>query len=221
MTVRYRLGNIRRLLKEGFTEGELRDFCFDTPDFRAVYDRLAENTSPDGIVRQILGHADRTENIEFLLDWAREKNPIKYNLYQPYYNSIRILLVDDNQDWCDQFGNLLQEQGRGYEVVTATSKEEALWHIKNDKPYNLAVLDMRLDEADEENREGVSLGFWLRENGYTMPVFILSAYEIDAKTAKYIGLRPFQFIAVEKGKIGAGSFDDLLRQIELALLSPP
>lgn len=218
MTVRYRLGNIRRLLKEGFTEGELRDFCFDTPDFRAVYDRLAENTSPDGIVRQILGHADRTENIEFLLDWAREKNPIKYNLYQPYHYSVRILLVDDNPDWCEQFGSLLQEQGRGYEVVTTTSKEEAQRHIRNDEPYNLVIIDMRLDESDEENSEGVTLGFWLRDNGYKTPIIIISSYSIDAKLVKYMVLRPFQFVSVEKWKIGSGEVDDLLHQVKLALL---
>jgi hypothetical protein len=78
---------------------------------------------------------------------------------------------------------------------------------------------MRLDESDEENIEGVSLGEWLRNNGYDLPIIIMSAYPMDANTIKKMTLLPFKFFAVEKGKIGSGGFDELLRQIELALQS--
>ena len=37
----YNLQNIRTLLIEGFTDADLRRFCFDEPAFRSVYDELA------------------------------------------------------------------------------------------------------------------------------------------------------------------------------------
>ncbi|MBE7468373.1 MAG: response regulator [Anaerolineales bacterium] len=216
MAINYNLENIRNLLTEGFTDRQLRRFCFDTPHFRPVYDQLAQNSGKDEIVDQILDCAVRTLKVELLLAWAKKRNPARFEEHKPYYGS-RILLVDDNKDWCDQLGGLLQEQGDGYEVVIAMSSEEAIQLIRADMPYNLAILDMRLEE-DVENREGVRLGEWLRKNGYHLPIIIMSAYPIEVDTVKKMTLRPFQFVAVEKGKIGSGGVDDLLHQVKLALL---
>lgn len=44
MTTPYNLTNIRALLTEGFTAADLRTFCYDHPDFRSLYEQLAENT---------------------------------------------------------------------------------------------------------------------------------------------------------------------------------
>ena len=40
----YYLKNIRILLNKGFSDEELRHLCYDVPDFRPVYDELAQNT---------------------------------------------------------------------------------------------------------------------------------------------------------------------------------
>ncbi|NJN97778.1 MAG: response regulator [Anaerolineales bacterium] len=212
----YNFENIRNLLTEGFTDRQLRRFCFDTPHFRPVYDQFAQNSGQDEIVDHILDYAIRTLKVELLLAWAKRRNPARYREHQPYYGR-RILLVDDNKDWCDQLGGLLQEREDGYEVVIAMSSQEAIQLIRSDIPYNLVILDMRLDESDKGNREGMSLGEWLRDNGYNMPIIIMSAHIMEPDTIKKMTLRPFQFVAVEKGKIGSGKDDDLLYQIELAL----
>ncbi len=216
---RYKLDNIRTLLTAGFTDRQLRRFCFDTTDFRPVHDQLAQNTGKDEIIDLLLGHADRTLKIEIVLNWARHHNPARYESHKPYYefdsSNIRILVVDDNEDWREQLGGLLQD--KRYEVITAASKQEAINRVTQGEPYNLAILDMRLDEEDEGNREGVALGFWLRDNGYDFPIIIMSAYVMDAEMVKNIALRPFQFSPVEKGNIGSGGVADLLHQIELAI----
>ncbi len=216
---RYHLRNIRALLTEGFTLEELRRLCYDADEFRPVYEELPEHISKTKLIDKIIDHAYRRLQLDTLLALAQAYNPARYDIHQPYYeptsSTVRILLVDDNQSWREQLGGLLQDYG--YQVVTVVSKAEAIQRITDDEPYSLAIIDMRLDEEDEDNREGVDLGFWLRDNGYDLPVIIMTAYDMEAEIAKNITLRPFQFVAVEKGKIGSGGFADLLRQVELAI----
>jgi CheY-like chemotaxis protein len=200
MAKRYYLAKIRALLTNGFSDTELRSFCFDQSEFRPVYEKLTANSFKDDIVGQMLEYADRTEKFESLLNWASKKNPIKFNSYKPYCCA-RILLVDDNEHWRKMLGGLLQEEEKwGYQVVTVASREEAIRHIKSDEPYDLAILDLRLVE-DEKNFEGVTLGEWLRNNGYDIHIIIMSAYGIDADILKRITLFPFKFVAVDKSKI--------------------
>lgn len=219
VTKRYRLRNIRDLLTEGFTAKELRRLCHDADEFRPVYDELTGHTGKTEIVDKLLEYAYRQLQLDPLLNLTREENPARYQQHQPYYDltpsTIRILLVDDNADWRQQLGGLLGDHG--YEVVTAASRQAAIQRINHDEPYHLALIDMRLDEENEEDREGVMLGFWLRENGYNLPVIIMTAYNMEAELARNITLRPFQFPAVEKSKIGSGGVADLLIQIELAI----
>lgn len=82
--MRYHLVNIRTLVTEGFSEAELRNFCFDTPEFRPVYHELAELTGKATLVRYLLEFADRQGLLNFLLAWAEEQNPTQYERYQPY-----------------------------------------------------------------------------------------------------------------------------------------
>ncbi len=81
---RYNLQNIRILLLEGFTDEELRQFCYDTPDFRSVYDQLPRDSDKDRIVSLLLEHAEQRLLFEHLLAWAQERNPSAYARYQPY-----------------------------------------------------------------------------------------------------------------------------------------
>ncbi len=84
MATSYHLSNIRTLLLEGFSEAELRDFCFDTPEFRPVHHELAELTGKATIVRHLLEYAERRELLDSLLAWAKTQNPVQYNQHQPY-----------------------------------------------------------------------------------------------------------------------------------------
>ena len=84
MTGNYDLKQIRRLLSEGFTAEELRRFCFDTPQFKAVYNRLNLQTGKDVIIDWLLEFAEPRGLIEELLDWAKKENPAAYEGHRPY-----------------------------------------------------------------------------------------------------------------------------------------
>lgn len=84
MSKRYNLKNIRTLLTEGFADEELLRLCYDLPDFRPVYDQLAQNTGKVGIIDRLIEYADRKLLIETLLTLAKEYNPARYEKHQPY-----------------------------------------------------------------------------------------------------------------------------------------
>lgn len=80
----YNLTNIRTLLTKGFSDTELRTFCFDAPEFRDVYDQLSAGAGKEQIISLILEHADQNLLFELLLAWAKERNPARYEQHQPY-----------------------------------------------------------------------------------------------------------------------------------------
>jgi hypothetical protein len=81
----YNLVKIRRLFTEGFTAEQLEDLCRDTPDFKPVYHQLPQRASKVEIVQRLLMYAEGASLLEFLLDWAKERNSTEYEKYQPYY----------------------------------------------------------------------------------------------------------------------------------------
>jgi hypothetical protein len=80
----YHLANIRELLTQGFDDEELRALCFDVPDFRPVYDRLAKNSGKDEIVARLLEHAEKWLVIDKLLGLAKAHNAARYEAHGPY-----------------------------------------------------------------------------------------------------------------------------------------
>lgn len=86
MTNQYNLKKIRKFLLKGFSESELRHFCFDEPDFEDVNNQLPEVAGKDKIVQLILDYAKRKSLIEHLLTWAKELNPAIYEKFSPFYD---------------------------------------------------------------------------------------------------------------------------------------
>jgi hypothetical protein len=78
--------NIRVLLTKGFSEEELRRFCFDEPAFRPVLSQLPRNSSKSDIIDRLLEFAELKGQIPTLLTWAMEENPTRYREHEPYYN---------------------------------------------------------------------------------------------------------------------------------------
>jgi hypothetical protein len=89
MTANYDLRNIRALLTAGFTPDELRRFCYDTPEFRAVYDQLAPETGKAKIIDLLLEHAERKNQLDTLLTWAKTESPAQYADHEPYLSDRR------------------------------------------------------------------------------------------------------------------------------------
>jgi hypothetical protein len=85
MAKQYIFENIRELLTEGFTDEQLRRFCYDTPKFRPVYNQLAQASGKTEIISQLIEYAEQQLLIEILLDWVKKVNPARYEKHQPYY----------------------------------------------------------------------------------------------------------------------------------------
>ena len=66
----------------------------------------------------------------------------------------QILIVDDLPDWRITLESWLSDLG--YRCTTASSVEEAI-RIVNTRRITLAILDVRLDESSENDREGLDI----------------------------------------------------------------
>jgi CheY-like chemotaxis protein len=111
----------------------------------------------------------------------------------------RILIVDDLPDWRATLSGILLDEG--YEVCAAGDRQEALRLLEAER-FHLAVLDVRLDEADEDNREGLELMRQIKAYDPTTAVIILTGYADvrmvqDALRPQANGL-PFAYSFVEK-----------------------
>lgn len=85
----------------------------------------------------------------------------------------RLLIVDDIEEYCDALEMML---GRKYEVKRAKSYDEGVKILEEEK-IDIAIIDIRLDEEDPSNRDGLKLLKWIRENSpHTIP-FVTSAYK--------------------------------------------
>ncbi len=109
----------------------------------------------------------------------------------------RILVVDDLQDWQVILSGLLEDEG--YCVDVAGSFNDAMTLLQAHK-FDLAVLDVRLVEADDENIQGLELAQEIRKQWPTTKVIVVTSYDETEKVAQ--ALRP--------GESGLPAADDYL-----------
>ncbi len=83
----------------------------------------------------------------------------------------RILIVDDQELYLNSLAFALQKH---YEVSTAKSLIEATDQLSKD--FEIALVDIRLDEKEEGNIDGIKLLEWIRMNKPDTSVFMMSAY---------------------------------------------
>ena len=84
-----------------------------------------------------------------------------------------VLVVDDLPDVRTTLSGLLSDEG--YEVRSASSRVEALQMLDAER-FHVAVLDVRLDEADEDNQDGILLMHEIREKDPNVAIIILTGY---------------------------------------------
>jgi CheY-like chemotaxis protein len=88
-------------------------------------------------------------------------------------NGSRILLVDDLPDVCTTLSGFLRDYG--YHVRPALSRAEALRLVETE-PFDVAILDVRLDESDDENQDGLLLMHEIGTRHPAMAIIILTGY---------------------------------------------
>jgi ATP-dependent Lon protease len=86
----------------------------------------------------------------------------------------KILVVDDLPDWRATVGGLLEDAG--YDVQVADSSTAALALLETDH-FDLAVLDVRLDETDEGNTEGLDLAAEIKQRWPATKVVMITGYD--------------------------------------------
>ena len=101
----------------------------------------------------------------------------------------KILLVDDIVEYLNTMELNLPD---GCQAFRATSLEESRNLISKEQPA-VAIVDIRLDETDFKNRDGLELLKWVNKNYPRTTVIMISAY------------REFEFEA-ESLALGAENF---------------
>lgn len=234
MITHYILENIRILMIEGFSDEELRSFCFDRPDFKPVHNQLSEGTGKSQIVQRLVEHAYRKELFNPLLLWAKEKNPAKYKKHQPYYSKstpttssrdhgkpertptrpYRVMVVDDEPSWQRRLKRILKEVSCS--VIGASDYEQAE-ELLEQSQFDLITIDLNLDKSTQY-ADGLELVLRARElYGANLPIIIVTGtgnLEEQRRAFKDYGV--FDFI--QKAKLDLEEFQriavDALKQIE-------
>lgn len=89
-----------------------------------------------------------------------------------------ILVVDDVEDWQKTLSGMLDDEG--YQVTAVGDRHSALEALRAGK-FDLAVLDVRLDETDEANIAGLGLSSEIKAMLPDLPVIIITGYpSLDA-----------------------------------------
>lgn len=115
-----------------------------------------------------------------------------------------ILVVDDAPDWRAILAGVIRDTCPGMKVLTAESLSEAQ-QILEDEQLDLAVIDIRLDEGDEQNIDGLALMEHIRRLYKGVQIIIITGYaSIDAvkkaMRADDSGIRPAMDF-VEKDRV--------------------
>lgn len=82
-----------------------------------------------------------------------------------------MLIVDDQLLYLKSLEMALKKH---FEVVGAPSYEKAIELLEKD--VDIALIDVRLDENDDQNIDGIKILEWIQKNKPQIPVFMMSAY---------------------------------------------
>ena len=100
----------------------------------------------------------------------------------------KILIVDDLIDYLQSLTNALETD---FDIVPAASLSEAKEKLNED--IDLILSDIRLNESDPDNIDGIRLLEWSKKNFPEIPVVLMTVY------------RDFE-IAVDALNLGAAKF---------------
>ncbi len=76
--LKYNFRAIRNLLIAAFREQELRQLCYDTPEFRDVFKEFSDNTGHEQLAQLLIRYCERRVLLPFLLDVVKEEVPAQY-----------------------------------------------------------------------------------------------------------------------------------------------
>ena len=83
----------------------------------------------------------------------------------------KILIVDDLIDYLQSLTNALESD---FDIVPAASLSEAKEKLNED--IDLILSDIRLNESDPDNKDGIVLLEWSKKNFPEIPVVLMTVY---------------------------------------------
>ncbi|PKN94324.1 MAG: hypothetical protein CVU44_04340 [Chloroflexi bacterium HGW-Chloroflexi-6] len=99
----------------------------------------------------------------------------------------KIIVLDDNPDWRLTFTGLLTEEN--YYAVGVAGANEARNRLSAEK-FDLALLDLRLDESDETNVDGLDLAEEIQSRWPLIKVIIVTGYSTHEILKRAMEPRP-------------------------------
>ena len=124
----------------------------------------------------------------------------------------RVLVVDDIPDVRATLSGLLSDEG--YDVRSASNREEAL-RMMDAERFDVAVLDIRLDETDEDNRDGLLLMREIKDLDPASAIIILTGYA-DVQMVRDVLQPDAQGVAPAFGFLEKSELDQLLVYVDRA-----
>ena len=105
------------------------------------------------------------------------------------YDMKCVLIVDDIEEYLDTIKGFIEDDFKSFKARNLQEAKE----IIERETIDIALIDIRLDENDPENKEGLDLLKWIREKQPDLPVVVMSAYrEFDyAVEALNLGAKYF------------------------------
>lgn len=86
----------------------------------------------------------------------------------------KVLVVDDQDNWRKMIAEILRNND--YFVETASSFTQAISEFKRDH-YDLAVIDVRLDDSEVFNVEGIELLEYIQKKGLKTKTLLMTGYK--------------------------------------------
>ena len=111
----------------------------------------------------------------------------------------KILVVDDWDKWRARLTKILKAEG--YSVESASSYAEAD-RMLSGGPFDVAIVDSRLVDADESNIDGLKLLREIDERGEGTSLIVLTGYITRERAARFLGAREFDFVEKKQFEIG-------------------
>lgn len=109
----------------------------------------------------------------------------------------KILIVEDFEDWRELLSGLLQREGHQVEAVSTL--EQARSYIEKTADLDLAILDMRLVEADDTNQDGMRLLAEIRERQAPTRVIIITGHgTMETQRRAFREFHAFDFFRKEQ-----------------------
>ncbi|MFC1936073.1 response regulator [Chloroflexota bacterium] len=125
------------------------------------------------------------------------------------WNKKKILLVEDLEVFYKPITRWLGDEG--YDVQVVNDLDQAL-DILNREVFHLAIVDLRLDDEDENNRDGLELLRYIHKHNINqvMPCIILTAHNEDSSI-----LEAYNNFKIERYILKSPSFrKELIEQVD-------